>query len=51
MKITEGLLSAEGQAATQKLLDSFKMKELQRASIEEYVGLDRYLQHTWGFNN
>lgn len=49
-KITRALLSPEGTAAAQKLLDEFKIKHFEPATKEEYAGLGKLLRDVWGFD-
>lgn len=48
-KIQQALLSPEGAAASQKLLDAFKMPKLVAASPDEYRGLERLVRNEFGF--
>jgi len=48
-RIVKALLSPEGAAATQKMREMFKIKQLEAASNEEYSGLGRLLRDVWGF--
>lgn len=48
-KFVKALLSAEGAVASQKLLERFKVKSLEAATVEEYQGLGRLLRDVWGF--
>lgn len=49
-KITEALLSPEGQKVTKKLCKRFQAKGLVEASKPEYTGLAAILRNTWGFD-
>jgi ABC-type phosphate/phosphonate transport system substrate-binding protein len=49
-KIAKALLSPEGQAATLKLRQEFKVENFEPASKEEYTGLGKLLRSTWGFD-
>lgn len=48
-KIRQALLSPEGAAASQKLLETFKMPKLVAASPDEYRGLERLVRNEFGF--
>lgn len=48
-KITEGLLSPEGEIALTKLREEFKGQKFVPASREEYEGLGVLLRDVWGF--
>lgn len=48
-KMMQALLSAEGAAASQKLLDAFKAPKLVAASADEYRGLERLVRNEFGF--
>jgi ABC-type phosphate/phosphonate transport system substrate-binding protein len=49
-KITEGLLSPQGEAALAKLREEFKGQKFVPASREEYEGLGMLLRDVWGFD-
>lgn len=48
-KMVQALLSPEGAAASQKLLDAFKAPKLVAASPDEYRGLERLVRNEFGF--
>jgi ABC-type phosphate/phosphonate transport system substrate-binding protein len=48
-KMAQALLSPEGAAASQKLLDAFKAPKLVSASPDEYRGLERLVRNEFGF--
>ncbi len=48
-KVTKALLSPEGQAATEKLRDAFKVPKLVPATADEFKGLGKLLKDVWGF--
>lgn len=48
-KITEGLLSPQGEAALAKLREEFKGQKFVPATREEYEGLGVLLRDVWGF--
>lgn len=48
-KMVRTLLSPEGAAASQKLLDVFKVSKLVAASADEYRGLERLVANEFGF--
>lgn len=50
MKITEALLSPEGQLATAKLRGEFGNKDIMPATPGEYDGLGKLLKDAWGFS-